>query len=599
MITIHELRKKYIEFFKSKGHAEISGKSLIPENDPTVLFTTAGMHPLVPYLLGEPHPAGKRLTDYQKCIRTGDIEAVGDPSHLTFFEMLGNWSLRDYFKKEAISWSFEFLTSPEYLGIPVEKLSVTVFAGEDGIPRDTDSAEIWKSLGIPEERIYFLPREDNWWGPAGETGPCGPDTEMFVDTGKPACGPDCKPGCHCGKYFEVWNDVFMQYNKNAEGKYIPLAAPCVDTGMGIERTVAMLQGKKSVYETEAFTPILAVLEDISGKKYGAEGNDPETDRSFRIIADHVRTATFILGDPKAVLPSNIGAGYVLRRIIRRAVRHGRKLGIEGPFLSKPAQVVIENYGAPYPELVENRQRIVDELKAEEEKFLETLQKGEHEFEKMLPNLLKNPQKIMSGRLAFKLYDTYGFPIEITEELAAENGLSINRQEFDEAYKKHQELSRAGSEQVFKGGLADHSEIATRYHTATHLLHKALRMVLGDHVAQKGSNITAERMRFDFSHPAPMTKEELEKVQAIVNEQIQRDLPVSMAMMGLDEAKASGAIALFGEKYEQVVKVYTIGDFSKEVCGGPHVQHTGELGKFRIQKEQSSSAGVRRIYAVLE
>ncbi|MCE1205837.1 MAG: alanine--tRNA ligase [Spirochaetia bacterium] len=588
MITIHELRKKYIEFFKSKGHAEISGKSLIPENDPTVLFTTAGMHPLVPYLLGEPHPAGKRLTDYQKCIRTGDIEAVGDPSHLTFFEMLGNWSLRDYFKKEAISWSFEFL-----------KLSVTVFAGEDGIPRDTDSAEIWKSLGIPEERIYFLPREDNWWGPAGETGPCGPDTEMFVDTGKPACGPDCKPGCHCGKYFEVWNDVFMQYNKNAEGKYIPLAAPCVDTGMGIERTVAMLQGKKSVYETEAFTPILAVLEDISGKKYGAEGNDPETDRSFRIIADHVRTATFILGDPKAVLPSNIGAGYVLRRIIRRAVRHGRKLGIEGPFLSKPAQVVIENYGAPYPELVENRQRIVDELKAEEEKFLETLQKGEHEFEKMLPNLLKNPQKIMSGRLAFKLYDTYGFPIEITEELAAENGLSINRQEFDEAYKKHQELSRAGSEQVFKGGLADHSEIATRYHTATHLLHKALRMVLGDHVAQKGSNITAERMRFDFSHPAPMTKEELEKVQAIVNEQIQRDLPVSMAMMGLDEAKASGAIALFGEKYEQVVKVYTIGDFSKEVCGGPHVQHTGELGKFRIQKEQSSSAGVRRIYAVLE
>lgn len=599
MITIHELRKKYIEFFKSKGHAEISGKSLIPENDPTVLFTTAGMHPLVPYLLGEPHPAGKRLTDYQKCIRTGDIEAVGDPSHLTFFEMLGNWSLRDYFKKEAISWSFEFLTSPEYLGIPVEKLSVTVFAGEDGIPRDTDSAEIWKSLGIPEERIYFLPREDNWWGPAGETGPCGPDTEMFVDTGKPACGPGCKPGCHCGKYFEVWNDVFMQYNKNAEGKYIPLAAPCVDTGMGIERTVAMLQGKKSVYETEAFTPILAVLEDISGKKYGAEGNDPETDRSFRIIADHVRTATFILGDPKAVLPSNIGAGYVLRRIIRRAVRHGRKLGIEGPFLSKPAQVVIENYGAPYPELVENRQRIVDELKAEEEKFLETLQKGEHEFEKMLPNLLKNPQKIMSGRLAFKLYDTYGFPIEITEELAAENGLSINRQEFDEAYKKHQELSRAGSEQVFKGGLADHSEIATRYHTATHLLHKALRMVLGDHVAQKGSNITAERMRFDFSHPAPMTKEELEKVQAIVNEQIQRDLPVSMAMMGLDEAKASGAIALFGEKYEQVVKVYTIGDFSKEVCGGPHVQHTGELGKFRIQKEQSSSAGVRRIYAVLE
>lgn len=599
MITIHELRRKYIEFFKSKGHVEISGKSLIPENDPTVLFTTAGMHPLVPYLLGETHPAGKRLTDYQKCIRTGDIESVGDPSHLTFFEMLGNWSLGDYFKKEALAWSFEFLTSPAYLGIPVGKLSVTVFAGEEGIPRDDDSAEIWKSLGIPEERIYFLPREDNWWGPAGETGPCGPDSEMFVDTGKPACGPDCKPGCPCGKYFEIWNDVFMQYNKTSGGTYEPLAAPCVDTGMGIERTVAMLQGKASVYETEAFTPILSVLNAISGRTYGAPENDPETDRSFRIIADHVRTATFILGDPKAVLPSNIGAGYVLRRIIRRAVRHGKKLGIEGSFLSRPAEIVIENYSVPYPELVENRTRIVEELRQEEEKFLETLQKGEHEFAKMLPNLLKNPQKIMSGRLAFKLYDTYGFPIELTEELAKENDLAVDRPEFDEAYRKHQELSRAGSEQVFKGGLADHSEIATKYHTATHLLHKALKVVLGDHVAQKGSNITAERVRFDFSHPAPMTKEELAEVEALVNEQIARDLPVTMEMMSLDEAKASGAIALFGEKYESVVKVYTIGDFSKEVCGGPHVSHTGVLGKFRIQKEQSSSAGVRRIYGVLE
>ena len=599
MITIHELRRTYIDFFKSKGHVEISGKSLIPENDPTVLFTTAGMHPLVPYLLGEPHPAGKRITDYQKCIRTGDIEAVGDPSHLTFFEMLGNWSLGDYFKKEAITWSFEFLTSPSRLGIPVEKLSVTVFAGEDGIPRDTVSADIWKSLGIPEERIYFLPRADNWWGPAGETGPCGPDSEMFVDTGKEPCGPDCKPGCHCGKYFEVWNDVFMQYNKSAEGKYIPLEHPCVDTGMGIERTVAMLQGKKSVYDTEAFTTIFSSLRDISGKTYGAAGNDPELDRSFRIVADHVRTATFILGDPKAVLPSNVGAGYVLRRIIRRAVRHGRKLGIEGPFLSKPAEEVIRNYSLPYPELAENAARIVGELRGEEDKFLETLIKGEHEFAKILPNLLRNPQKIMSGRMAFKLYDTYGFPIELTEELAAESGLTVDRREFDESYKKHQELSRAGSEQVFKGGLADHSEISTKYHTATHLLHKALRIVLGDHVAQKGSNITAERVRFDFSHPAPMTKEEIARVEEIVNEQIRRDLPVSMEMMSLDEAKASGAIALFGEKYEAKVKVYTMGDFSKEVCGGPHVERTGLLGKFRIQKEQSSSAGVRRIYGVLE
>ncbi|HPN02505.1 MAG TPA: alanine--tRNA ligase [Rectinema sp.] len=599
MITIDELRRKYIEFFKARGHAEISGKSLIPENDPTVLFTTAGMHPLVPYLLGEPHPAGKRLTDYQKCIRTGDIDMVGDTSHLTFFEMLGNWSLGDYFKNEAIHWSYEFLTSPDYLGIDPVKLSVTVFAGDESVPRDDESAYLWKKVGIPEERIFFLPREDNWWGPAGETGPCGPDTEMFVDTGAPACGPDCKPGCHCGKYFEIWNDVFMQYNKKADGSYELLARPCVDTGMGIERTVAMLQGKKSVYEIEAFTPILKVLESITGKTYGVSSSDAEIDRSFRIIADHIRAAAFILGDPKAVLPSNIGAGYVLRRLIRRAVRHGKKLGIEGLFLSRPAQAVIDIYKEPYPELLENAGRIFEELEREEKKFLETLQKGEHEFEKILPNLLKNPDKIMPGRLAFKLYDTYGFPIELTEELAAEHELKVDKQGFEESFKKHQEISRAGSEQVFKGGLADNSEIVTRYHSATHLLHKALRLVLGNHVAQKGSNITAERLRFDFSHPAPMTPEQIADVERIVNEQIARDLPVTMEMMSPEEAKAAGAIALFGEKYEPIVKVYTMGDFSKEVCGGPHVSHTGEIGKFKIIKEQSSSAGVRRIYAVLE
>ncbi len=599
MITIDELRRKYIEFFKARGHAEISGKSLIPENDPTVLFTTAGMHPLVPYLLGEPHPAGKRLTDYQKCIRTGDIDMVGDTSHLTFFEMLGNWSLGDYFKNEAIQWSYEFLTSPDYLGIDPVKLSVTVFAGDESVPRDDESAYLWKKVGIPEERIFFLPREDNWWGPAGETGPCGPDTEMFVDTGAPACGPDCKPGCHCGKYFEIWNDVFMQYNKKADGSYELLARPCVDTGMGIERTVAMLQGKKSVYEIEAFTPILKVLESITGKTYGVSSSDAEIDRSFRIIADHIRAAAFILGDPKAVLPSNIGAGYVLRRLIRRAVRHGKKLGIEGLFLSRPAQAVIDIYKEPYPELLENAGRIFEELEREEKKFLETLQKGEHEFEKILPNLLKNPDKTMPGRLAFKLYDTYGFPIELTEELAAEHELKVDKQGFEESFKKHQEISRAGSEQVFKGGLADNSEIVTRYHSATHLLHKALRLVLGNHVAQKGSNITAERLRFDFSHPAPMTPEQIAAVERIVNEQIARDLPVTMEMMPPEEAKAAGAIALFGEKYEPIVKVYTMGDFSKEVCGGPHVSHTGEIGKFKIIKEQSSSAGVRRIYAVLE
>ena len=593
----NELRSKYIEFFKSKGHAQIQGKSLLPDNDPTVLFTTAGMHPLVPYLLGEPHPAGTRLTDYQKCIRTGDIDAVGDPSHLTCFEMLGNWSLGDYFKEGAITMSYEFLTDKKWLGIPVEKLAVTVFAGEEGIPRDDESAAIWKRLGIPADRIKFLPREDNWWGPAGSTGPCGPDTEMFIDTGRPSCGnPDCGPGCKCGKWLEIWNDVFMQYNKNAAGAYEPLARKCVDTGMGIERTVTILNGKKSVYETEIFVPVIAAVEKLSGYSYGSDG---EKDKSVRIICDHARASTFILGDPKAVSPSNVGAGYVLRRLIRRAVRHGKKLGVDGVFLTGIAAVIIEKFGAPYPELLENRARVMEELEGEEKNFLETLQKGEHEFEKMLPNLLKNPQKIMSGRLAFKLYDTYGFPIELTEELATESGMTVNRSEFDEAFKKHQELSRAGSEQTFKGGMADHGEQAVMYHTATHLLHKALRMVLGDHVAQKGSNITAERMRFDFSHGAPMTAEEISKVEAIVNEQIARDLPVSMNMMSLDDAKASGAIALFGEKYESQVKVYTIGDFSKEVCGGPHVDRIGKLGKFVIQKEQSSSAGVRRIRAVLE
>jgi len=595
-MTANELRSKYIEFFKSKGHAEISGKSLIPENDPTVLFTTAGMHPLVPYLMGEPHPAGTRLTDYQKCIRTGDIDSVGDSSHLTCFEMLGNWSLGDYFKKEAINYSYEFLTSPSYLNIPVDKLSVTVFAGDEGVPRDEESAGIWNGLGIPQERIHFLPRADNWWGPAGETGPCGPDTEMFIDTGKTACGPDCRPGCRCGKYIEIWNDVFMQYNKQKDGSYQKLARTCVDTGMGIERTVAMLSGKKSVYETEIFQPIIASVEKLTGKKYGSNEAD---DISIRIICDHGRAATFILGDPKGVTPSNVGAGYVLRRLIRRAVRHGRKLGVDGMFLSIPALVVIEKYKNAYPELGEKADFILAELKAEEEKFLETLKKGEAEFEKMLPNLLKNPQKIMSGRLAFKLYDTYGFPIELTEELAREGGLTVNREEFDEAFKKHQELSRAGSEQVFKGGLADHSEETTAYHTATHLLQKALKLVLGDHVAQKGSNITAERMRFDFAHNEPMTPDQIAKVEAIVNEQIAADLPVIMEMMALEDAKKNGAMALFGEKYESTVKVYSIGQFSKEVCGGPHVEHTGGMGVFKIQKEQSSSAGVRRIRAVLE
>jgi len=595
-MTGSELRRMYIDFFKGKGHAEISGKSLIPENDPTVLFTTAGMHPLVPYILGEPHPAGKRLVDCQKCVRTDDIEEVGDAAHLTFFEMLGNWSLGDYFKDDAIAYSYEFLTSRKWLGFSPDRLSVTVFAGDTEVPPDNEAAGIWKKMGIPESRIYFLGRRDNWWGPAGQTGPCGPDTEMFIDTLQPACGPDCKPGCHCGKYIEVWNDVFMQYNKAADGSYPPLAQKTVDTGMGVDRTLAMFQGKKSVFETELFWPVIERLQEISGKRYTA---DATLDTSFRIIADHLRSSVFIIGDERGVKPSNLGQGYILRRLIRRAIRHGRKLGMSSAFLGQLAAPVVAIYEDFYPELRQRAAMIAEELSQEEGRFSDTLVKGEHEFEKLLPNLQKNPQKTIPGRVAFRLYDTYGFPIEITEELAAEHGMKVDRDGFEEAFKKHQELSKAGAEKTFKGGLADHSEMTTKLHTATHLLHQALRTVLGPHVAQKGSNITVERLRFDFVHPKPMTEEEVRRAEAIVNEQIARDLPGSMEITTIEKARASGAIALFGEKYEEKVKVYTIGDFSKEVCGGPHVEHTGVLGKFVIQKEQSSSAGVRRIRAVLE
>jgi alanyl-tRNA synthetase len=591
-----ELKKKYIEFFIKNGHAEISGSSLIPENDPTVLFTTAGMHPLVPYILGEPHPAGQRLVDVQKCIRTGDIDEVGDPSHLTFFEMLGNWSLGDYFKEEAIRLSYEFLTSPRWLGFDPRSLSVSVFGGDEEVPADEEAASIWRRIGIPDERIYFLGRKDNWWGPAGQTGPCGPDTEMFIDTGIDPCGPECKPGCSCGKYFEIWNDVFMQYNKTAQGRYLPLQQKTVDTGMGVERTCAMLQDKKTVYEIETFVPIIQAVQASSGKRYGT---GTEADRSIRIITDHIRSATFILGDDKGVKPSNLGQGYILRRLIRRAIRHARKLGIERDFLSAPAQACIDTHREDYPELERNRKTILEELAREETKFLQTLQKGEHEFEKLLPNLLKNPVRVVPGRVAFRLYDTYGFPIELTQELAAEHEMTVDVEGFHRAFAKHQELSKSGAERTFKGGLADQSEQTRKLHTATHLLHQALRQVLGDHVEQKGSNITSERLRFDFSHPEPMTPEQVRKVEEIVNEQIRRDLPVHFETMSLQEAKKRGAIALFGERYEERVKVYFVGDFSAEVCGGPHVEHTGELGSFRIVKEQSSSAGVRRIRAVVE
>ncbi len=594
-MTANELRRKYIEFFTSHDHAEISGKSLIPENDPTVLFTTAGMHPLVPFILGEPHPAGQRLVNVQKCIRTGDIDEVGDESHLTFFEMLGNWSLGDYFKDGAIRLSWEFLTSKEWLGIDPDSISITVFAGDDGVPRDDESASVWESVGVPPERIHYLGRSDNWWGPAGQTGPCGPDSEMFIDTGKPGT-PESRPGVSDGKYLEIWNDVFMQYNKDSAGNYAPLDRKCVDTGMGVERTIAILQGKRSVYDTEVFQPIIHKIEELTGLTYG---ENEDHDRSIRIIADHVRTATFVLGDENPTVPSNVAQGYVLRRLIRRAMRHGRKLGLDGEFLLEPAKVVIDIYQDPYVLLQRQRDTILSELAGEEERFLKTLQNGEREFEKMVPNLLKNPKKEIPGRLAFKLYDTYGFPLEITQELAAEHGLTVDVTGFDEAFEKHRERSKSDTNQTFKGGLADHSTMTTALHTATHLMHQALRDVLGSHVSQKGSNITPERLRFDFSHPDKMSDEEIRRVEEIVNGKIKEDLPVTIETTTLEKAQEAGALAFFGDRYDEVVKVYSIGDYSKEVCGGPHVDHTAVLGSFKILKEQSSSRGVRRIKAVIE
>lgn len=597
-MTANELRSKYIEFFKSKNHVEISGQSLIPENDPSVLFTTAGMHPLVPYLLGEKHPSGTRLTDYQKCIRTGDIDEVGDPSHLTCFEMLGNWSLGDYFKKESIGFSYEFLTSPKWLGLDPRKISVTVFAGDDNAPRDEEAATYWKENGMPEDKIAYLPASDNWWA-AGPIGPCGPDTEIFywVGEGLPPAGSN--KGTDSEHWMEIWNNVFMQYNRVDEKTLVPLPKKNVDTGMGLERTNCILQGKTSVYLTEVFQPIIAKIEELSSYKYGT---DEEKDRSVRIIADHSRSAVFILGDQKGVSPSNVGAGYVLRRLIRRAVRHGMKLGIEKNFLADIAQAVIENFKCAYPELEQNKEKIFTELSAEENKFCDTLRKGEAEFQKLLPNLMKNPKKEISGKIAFRLYDTFGFPLELTQELGAENGFTVDVEGFKEAERKHQEASKTQDAGAAKGGLAEQSDTTTKYHTATHLLQQALVNVLGDKVAQKGSNITNERMRFDFTFDRPMTKEEIQKVEDIVNEQIKKDLPVTMEVMPLEKATAEGARALFTNKYGEDVKVYTIGEkdnwFSKEVCGGPHVQHTAQIGEFKIQKEQSSSAGVRRIRAVI-
>ncbi len=587
-----EIRRKYIDFFKKRNHVEIKSAPLIPENDPTCLFTTAGMHPLVPYLLGAKHPAGKRLTDYQKCIRTGDIDEVGDAVHLTFFEMLGNWSLGDYFKKEMIGMSFEFLTGKENLNIPVDMLAVTVFAGDGDCPFDEEAFNEWRSHGIPEERIAKLGKKDNWWGPAGTTGPCGPDTEMFYWTGPLPAPQVFDPADK--RWVEIWNDVFMQYNKTADGKFEPLAQRNVDTGMGLERVTAILQGKTSCYETEIFAPIFAKLDEIRGITAAPEVRTS----SERIIADHLRAATFILAD--GITPGKVDQPYVLRRLIRRAIREGRKLGITEPFTAKIADAVIAEFGDVYPELREKADIIREELTREEKQFAVTLEKGTHEFQKLIDRVPAHiEKKIISGKNAFNLYETYGFPIELTEEMAREKGFQVDRAGYDAAFAKHQEMSRAGAEQKFKGGLADSSEATAALHSATHLLQAALRKVLGTHVEQRGSNITAERLRFDFSHEEKLTPEQLKQVEDLVNDAIRRDLPIVCEEMDLETAKKSGAMGLFENKYDAKVKVYTMGDVSKEICGGPHAKRTGELGVFKIKKEESSSRGVRRIKAVLE
>lgn len=590
-LTSDELRKKWMDFFVKRGHAPISSASLIPENDPTVLFTTAGMHPLVPYLLGQPHPAGKRLCDTQKCVRTGDIDEVGDASHCTFFEMLGNWSLGDYFKKEMVPWSYEFLT--EQLNLDPARLAVTVFEGDADCPRDDETAELWEKCGIKKENIFFLGKKHNWWGPAGQTGPCGSDTEMFFDTGKPKCCPECSPACDCGKYVEIWNDVFMQFNKNSDGSFSPLKQKNVDTGMGLERVLMNVQGLKSVYETDVFAPIVTEIERLSGKSIA----DAECVKAIRVIADHIRTATFIIGDERGVTPSNVDQGYILRRLLRRAIRFGKGLGLKNGDYSKIAETVVDKYKDAYPELSVARDKIIHEIDEEQARFERTLENGMKEFEKLCKFLQSD---VIPGKSAFRLYDTYGFPLEMTIELAGERGFKVDVDGFNARFEEHKNLSHAGAEQRFKGGLADTGELTARLHTATHLMHQALKDVLNDPtVNQRGSNITPERLRFDFSFGRAMTPEELKAVEDKVNDAIKADVPVVCEEMTVDEAKAQGAVGLFTAKYGEKVKVYTMGKYSKEICGGPHAARTGELGHFRIVKEQSSSAGVRRIKAVLE
>ena len=640
-MTSKELRQKYLEFFKTKEHSVIPSASLIPENDPTVLFTTAGMHPLVPYLMGENHPGGQRVANCQKCIRTGDIDEVGDATHHTFFEMLGNWSLGDYFKKDAIKWSWEFLTSKEWLNLDKNRIAISVFAGDADAPFDKEAHNIWLSLGVPENKIARLPKKNNWWGPAGITGPCGPDTEMFYWAGPadkiPKSFNDDNP-----LWIEIWNDVFMQYNKKADGTYEPLKQKNVDTGMGLERTVAVLNGLDDDYKTDLFKNLIFRIEQLSGKKYGQSA---EITKAMRIIADHLKAAIFIMGDDKGVGPSNLGQGYVVRRLIRRAIRYGRQLGIkEDSWTKEIAKVVAHDYQETYPELRRNIDKVIKLLQEEEVKFIKTMEDGLKKAHRILAKKKPLAEKLyftimqidnkkeiicqayrnkktlnkidqfavsmdellaatISGTEAFNLYQTYGFPIEMIIELAQEAKLFVDKEEFDDELAKHQALSRTASAGMFKGGLADASEATVKYHTAAHLLLAALRKVLGNHVIQKGSNITAERLRFDFAHNQKMTEAEKQRVEELVNQAIKQNLPVACETMSLEQAKAEGAHGIFDAKYGERVNIYTIGlgklYFSKEICGGPHVNYTGKLGRFKIQKEESSSAGVRRIKAILE
>ena len=582
-----ELIDLYSRFFHGKDHIQITAAPLATAADASTLFISAGMQPLIPYLSGQPHPAGRRLVNLQPCLRTIDIEAVGDDSHLTFFEMLGNWSLGDYFKAESIAMSYEFLT--KWLKIDPNRLWVTVFAGDDDSPADDESPQIWSSLGLPDERIIRLGREDNWWGPVGETGPCGPDTEIFFYLGSPSCGPNCRPGCGCGRFLEIWNNVFMAYYRTGDGRYEPLPQPSVDTGMGVERVTTVFQNKSSVFETELFQPIIETIKALAD-------NESLSTVSIRIVADHLKASTFLLG--QGVQPANKQQGYVLRRLIRRAIDHGRQLGIEQAFTPKIGEVVISIYADRYPYLVEQRQAILASLAQEEKSFNRTLQNGRRIFDQLVSQVTDQYLTVMPGHDVFHLFDTYGIPLELTREWAEAQGLTLDEDGYEAALAEHREISGSGAGK-YAGGLVTRDQASIRLHTATHLLHQALRDVLGPHVAQKGSHITPERLRFDFSHPTAMSQAEIEAVEQRVNDQIEADLPVHLVEMSMQAAQETGAIGLFEEKYGDQVKVYSIGHYSREICGGPHVDRTGELGRFHIAREQSSGAGVRRIRATLE